>query len=346
MLFGDPGFKVQRMSRDPLDLWSMADLTTPFAIRAVATLRVADALRDGPLGLTELAERCSALPDPLGRVLRFLVHRGVFEEPENDVFAPNDAARALREDDPRGIREWLDLDGALGRADLAFTELLEQVRGNQSAYTATFESPFWEDLERDDDLSDSFDGIMETKTQGLAPTVANSYDWKRFDRVADIGGGRGVLIGQILRAHPSVYGIVVDLPTTVEHAREHLRDHGVADRTEAVSASFFDPLPVQADAYVLCDVLGDWDDEDAARILRRCAEAGGPNASVIVVERLPEAENMASFTEMDLRMMVYVGGRMRDRARTERVVASAGLFVAGVTRLDSDYCIIECLSDE
>lgn len=333
------------MSRDPRDLWSMADLTTPFAVRTVATLRVADALRDGPLGLRELAERCSAQPDPLGRVLRFLVQRDLFEEPETDVFAANDAARALRDDDPRGIREWLDLDGAVGRADLAFTELLEQVRGARSAYTATFDRPFWEDLDRDDDLAESFAGLMETKTRGLAPTLATAYDWKRFGRVADVGGGRGVLIGEVLRSHPDVHGVVVDQPPTVEHAREHLRDQGVSDRAEVVSANFFDPLPVRADAYVLCDVLDDWDDGDATRILGRCAEAGGPDASVIVVERLPDSENMASFTEMDLRMMVYVGGRMRDRARTEKVVAAAGMFVAEVTRLDDDYCIIECLPD-
>lgn len=333
------------MSRDPLDLWSMADLTTPFAVRTAATLRVADALRDGPLDLADLAERCSARADPLGRVLRFLVQRGLFEEPEADVFAANDAARALRSDDPRGIREWLDLDGAVGRADLAFTALLDQVRGTGEAYPETFGQPFSDDIADDEDLAESFEGLMETKTQGLAPVVATSYDWKRFEHVADVGGGRGVLIGQILRTCPGVFGTVVDQPATVEHAREHLRDQGVIDRAEAVVGSFFDPLPVRADAYVLCDVLGDWDDEEASRILARCAEAGGPDVSVIVVERLPEADNMLSFTEMDLRMMVYVGGRMRDRAGTERVAAAAGLFIAEVTPLDNDYCIIECLKD-
>ena len=334
------------MSRDPLDLWSMADLTTPFAVRTAATLRVADALRDGPLDVADLAERCSARADPLGRVLRFLVQRGLFEEPEADVFAANDAARALRSDDPRGIREWLDLDGAVGRADLAFTALLDQVRGTAEAYPETFGQPFAADLASDEELSESFDGLMETKTQGLAPAVATSYDWKRFERVADIGGGRGVLIGQILRTFPDVRGAVLDQPPTVEHAREYLRDQGVADRAEVLSANFFDPLPVRADAYVLCDVLDDWEDEEAARILARCAEAGGPDASVIVVERLPEPDNMASFTEMDLRMMVYAGGRMRDRARTERVVAAAGMFVAEMTQLDNDYCILECLKDQ
>lgn len=331
------------MGRDTVDVWSLADLATPFAVRAVATLGVADEVKDGPVALDELARRCAARADPLGRVLRFLVYRGLFAEPERDVFGPNDASRALESDDPQGLREWLDLDGAAGRADLAFVELLNQLRGEHHAYPAAFGRTFREDLAQEPRLAESFDELMETRSQSIAPAVARSYDWGKFTRIADIGGGKGVLLAEILREHPTLHGVLVDLPGPVDHADKYLRDQGVAERVEIVPATLFDPLPTQVDACLLCDVLGDWDDEEAVRILTRCTEAVGVDGRVLIVEALPsQPEGMAAFTEMDLRMMVYVGGRMRDLDATKQTAELAGLAVSGATHLN-DHCIIECL---
>lgn len=334
---------LRRMAPDPVDIWAMADLVKPFAVRTVATLRVADIVRDRPVALEEIAKRSEAQADPLGRLLRYLVQHGMFTEPEPDVFGPNAASRELESDSPSGTREWLDLDGAVGRADLAFVELIEQVRGHHPAYRAAFGRSFWEDLAHSAQLSDSFDDLMETKSSTLAPVVADELDWDRFGRVADIGGGKGVLIDAILQRYPDVRGMVVDLAGPARNADEYLRSRGLRDRVEVVTGSFFDPLPDSADAYVLSDVLGDWDDEDAIRILARCAEAAGADGSVLIIELLPGAPE--AFTEMDLRMMIYVGGRMRDLDRTDRIASAAGLFVAAVTRVSGGYGIIECLPD-
>ncbi|MEV0051433.1 methyltransferase [Saccharopolyspora shandongensis] len=324
------------------DVWAMADLATPFAVRTAATLRVPDAVKDGPLPLADIAHRCRAEADPLGRVLRFLVYRGVFTEPEHDVFGPNDASEALRSDLDDGPQPWLDLDGAVGRADLAFVELIEQVRGRHPAYPAAFGRSFWEDLAHNPQLSDSFDALMETKTYGIAPLIAVAHDWSAYGRIADVGGGKGVLLAEILRANPKARGILVDLTGPARSAADYLREQGVGDRSEVVTASFFDPLPIQADAVVVCDVLGDWDDEDATRILENCKRAIAPGGRVLIIELLPDQERMALFTEMDLRMMIYVGGRMRDLDRTQQVAEAAGLAVEDFTPLDNGYAIVEC----
>ncbi|MDA3646575.1 methyltransferase [Saccharopolyspora indica] len=330
------------MSSESPDIWAMADLATPFAVRTAATLRVPDVVKDGPLPLAEIAQRCRAVADPLGRVLRFLVHHGMFTEPEPDVFGPNDASNALRSDLVDGPRSWLDLDGAVGRADLAFVELIEQVRGHHPAYAAAFGRSFWEDLAHNPQLSESFDTLMETKTHGIAPLVTTAHDWTRYARIADVGGGKGVLLAEILRRHPQLRGVLVDLPGPAHHATTYLREQEVLDRAEVVAASFFEPLPARADAVIICDVLGDWDDADAAQILRHCGQALEPGGRVLIVELLPDSDRMATFTEMDLRMMVYVGGRMRDLDRTQQVAAAAGLSVEDFTPLDNGYAIIEC----
>lgn len=320
----------------------MADLATPFAVRTAATLRVPDVVKHGPLPLAEIAHLCKAEADPLGRVLRFLVHHGMFAEPEPDVFGPNEASDALRSDLADGPQPWLDLDGAVGRADLAFVELIEQVRGHHPAYPAAFGRSFWEDLAHSPQLSDSFDSLMETKTYGIAPLIATAHDWSAYARIADVGGGKGVLLAEILQTSPQSRGILIDLLGPARNAASYLQEQGVAERSEVVTASFFDPLPLQADAAVICDVLGDWDDEDAIRILEHCRQAVEPDGRLLIIELLPDKDRMALFTEMDLRMMIYVGGRMRDLDRTQQVAAAAGLTVEDFTPLDNGYAIIEC----
>ncbi|GAA0531938.1 methyltransferase [Saccharopolyspora thermophila] len=330
------------MPHDSFDIWAMADLATPFAVRTAATLRVPDVVKDGPVPLAEIAHRCRAEPDPLGRVLRFLVHHGMFTEPETDVFGPNDLSDALRSDAADSPRAWLDLDGAVGRADLAFVELIEQVRGHHPAYPAAFGRSFWEDLAHNSQLSDSFDELMENKTQDIAPLVVAAHDWSVHSRVADVGGGKGVLLAEILKSAPHLHGILVDLVGPSRNAAAYLDEQGVAERAEVVTANFFEPLPFEADCVVLCDVLGDWDDEDAARILQHCARAAGPDGQVLIVELLPDNDRMAQFTELDLRMMIYAGGRVRDLDRIQQVAAAAGLAVEDFTPLDNGYAVIEC----
>ena len=42
-----------------------------------------------------------------------------------------------------------------------------------------------------------------------------AYDFSPFHLVADIGGGQGSTLAAILAAHPSVNGILLDLPQVV-----------------------------------------------------------------------------------------------------------------------------------
>ena len=93
-------------------LLGLTGMAGPWAVRVAATLRLADLVTDGGTELAELACRAGADPDALGRVLRYLVARGVFDEPKPGVFAVNDAARWLRDEHPARLRRWLDLEGA------------------------------------------------------------------------------------------------------------------------------------------------------------------------------------------------------------------------------------------
>ena len=262
--------------RKPVDVWKLADLCTPWCMHVAVTLRVPDLLAAGTSELHELATAAGADAGALGRVLRHLVGEGVFEEPEPGRFALAEPARALI--DP-GAQLGLDLDGFGGRMAHAWGSLLTAVRTGRPASAAVFGREFWDDLAAHPELSESFDALMGPPGHGLPdPEVLLAGDWEAIRTVVDVGGGTGALLAEVLRARPGVLGVLVDLPSTVARSRALLEAAGVADRVTLAPQSFFEPLPVGADLYLLKSVLADWPDREAQVILRRCAEAARPGS--------------------------------------------------------------------
>jgi O-methyltransferase domain len=309
-------------------LWAMADLATPMAVRVAATLRIADHITRGRQTAPELAEATGADADALDRVLRHLVTVGVLGRDQSHRYVLTAPGQALRDDHPAGMRAMLDLETAIGRADLCLVQLLHTVRTGQPAFPAQFGRSFWDDLAADPTRSASFDAQMGADVAAWAPDIVAAYDWGSLAHVVDVGGGNGALLAALLREHPALRGTVLDLPGAAEAARKALTTAGLADRGDAVAGSFFDPLPPGAGGYLLCAVLHDWDDEPARAILRRCAEAAGTDGRVFVVEKLVTDTDRR--TEMDLRVLAYFGGRERDIAELTALAAAAGLRVAAV----------------
>jgi hypothetical protein len=306
----------------------MADLATPMAVRVAATLRIADHIAGGRRTAPELAEASGADAGTLDRVLRHLVTVGLLRRDGPDGYALTGRGQALRDDHPAGLRAMLDLERAIGRADLSFVQLLHTVRTGEPAFPAQFGRSFWDDLAADPARSASFDEQMAADVTAWAPGIVAAHDWGSLGHLIDVGGGNGALLAALLRRHPELRGTVLDLPGAAEAARRALAAAGLADRGDAVAGSFFDPLPPGAGGYLLCAILHDWDDRAARAILRRCAEAAGPGGRVFVVEKLvTEAD---ARTEMDLRVLAYFGGRERDLDQLSALAAAAGLRVAAV----------------
>ena len=312
------------------------DLVTPIAVRAAATLRVADMMANGPVPVDELARLSGSDPDALGRLLRHLVCHGVFVEPRTGEFGLNEVAALLRSDHPSGMQVSLDLNGFGGQMDLAFTGLLHTLRTGQPAWETVFGTPFWQFLAANPAMSASFDATMAAGPEYVAD-AARGYDWSGVDHVVDIGGGTGRLLGELLVLHPQMRATLVDLPDTVDRGREYLAGLGLDQRCTFVGQSFFEALPAGSDLYVLSNVLHDWADAKATAILRRCAEAAGDSGRVIVIED----GDSAMVAEMDLRMLVLCGGRQHSVDDYTALASAAGLALANTHLTPLGQVIIE-----
>ena len=320
-----------------MDLWVMSDLSTPWCVHVVATLRIADHISAGITEIDKLAAAAGADRDSLHLVLRHLVSKGVFEAPAPGRFALNEAARQLL-DGP--LRLGLDLDSFGGRMAHAWGTLLSAVRTGKPAYHEAFGRAYWEDLDAHPEIAASFDAFMGPAGHGVPDphVLIAPADWDSIRTVVDVGGGTGALLAEILRSQPHVHGVLVDLPRTVARSGEIFEAAGVGDRVTTVGQSFFDPLPGGHDLYLLKSVLNDWPDREATAILRRCAEAAHPSGRVIVFTGAAPGEPVSP----DLLMLVLVGGRARTFDEFSAMAREAGLLVSGSGRQPSGRVMVEC----
>jgi len=307
------------------NLWRMLDVITPMALRVAATLRLSDLIQAGHGDIADLAARAGADRDALARLLRHLAARGVYVEAAPGRFELTELAACLLDDHPSGSREWLDLEGFGGRMDLAFFDLLATVRAGrppEDGHKAKFSAA----------ITASYDTVMEAQSRLQAPAIAAAIDLAGVGHVVDVGGGTGTLLAEVLRAHPKVRGTLLELPATAETARRVLGEAGLADRCQVVAGDLFEVMPAAGDVHLWKFVIHALNDEEAARGLRRCRDAGRADSRIVVIEgTVGPGDDRSMFTEMDLRMLILGHGRERTLEEYRALAERAGLAVGTVT---------------
>jgi hypothetical protein len=112
------------------------------------------------------------------------------------------------------------------------------VRTGERPFDHVYGPRVWEYYAANPDEGARFDAAMAAITGRLAEAVVSSYDFSRYGRVVDVGGGDGTLLAAILRSAPSARGVLFDVPAVVDRAQPALESAGVLDRTELVGGDF------------------------------------------------------------------------------------------------------------
>ena len=201
-------------------------------------------------------------------------------------------------------------------------------------------------LELDPSKASAFNMAMVQRTRLVAREVVRHHDFSGAGTIVDVGGGYGVLLEAVLRANPDARGVLVDRPHAVAGARALVEQAGVADRCELVPGDFFDSIPAGADIYLLKNIIHDWDDERALRILRNCHVAMPDGGRVLLVEhilpdRLEPSASHRAIVHTDLAMMLGPGGMERNEHAFRELLRCSGLALAGVKPIGLGYSILE-----
>jgi hypothetical protein len=297
------------------------------AIHVAAVLGVADHMATGPRPSDEIAAAVGAHPRALYRLLRALAAIGVLREHEDRRFSLAAMGECLRSDAELSMRPWATYIGQAYRWR-TWGHLLHSVRTGENAFRALHGMDSWIYRERHPEQNTIFNAAMTGNSRRVDRAIVAAYDFSRFERIADVGGGQGSLLAAILAANPEARGVLFDLPHVVATAAPVLEAAGIGGRCEVVGGSMFESVPDGCAAYVMKFILHDWDDADGTRILQACRRAMRSDAKLLVIDRLVGPPNEDPAVKLsDLNMLVGPGGQERTREEF------AALFRAGGFRL-------------
>ncbi|WP_297595521.1 methyltransferase [Mycobacterium sp.] len=311
------------------------------AITSAADLGVADALADGPLSGEQLADRVGANADALRRLMRALIGIGIFRQRSDGLYALTPLAETLRSDAPVSMagmarwvgspqhrEHWSHLTGAIRRGN----PVLPELRGK----------PAFEYLADEPELGRIFNSAMTNVSEFATVPLTAAYDFGAFGTIVDVGGGHGRLLAAILETAPKSRGVLFDLPEVVADAPELFRKYGVDDRVRIEEGSFFDSAPEGGDAYVLKNVIHDWPEEDAVRILKNVRAAAPPGARLLLCEFvIPDHDRDFHGKWVDIEMLVVAGARERTADEYGRLFDQAGFRLNRVVDTVSPLSIVE-----
>jgi hypothetical protein len=313
------------------------------AIRTACELRLPELLAGGIRSATAMAEGARCHAPSLLRLLRALVTLGVCSESDHSHFGLTPSGELLLEEHPQSVRAWALLAG--GQIWQRWSELDISVRTGISHRRRHNGEDGFGELAHNPAAAAQFYAAMVAITRSIAGAVAQAIDTTDVRQVVDVGGGNGELLAQVLAAHPSLCGVLFDLPQGLDGATAVLDRAGVTARCTRVAGSFFDTMPQHADLYLLKSVLHNWDDTRSVQVLQRCRAAMAPHGRVCVIERVmaERVSNTAhdrAVARSDLNMLVALSGRERTAREFASLFDAADLAMQAAMGSAGEYKLL------
>jgi len=307
-------------------------------VYAAAKFDIAGHLWDGPKSAAELANLTGTNEENLYRLMRFLASIDVFKEEPNRHFSNTETSALLAQQHPETLRTLvLFYSGEMSRS---FDQLAACVKEGKAAFELTYQQPVFNYFKDHPAAAKRFNEAMKDKSQIVITSCLSSYDFGKFSKVYDIGGGTGHFLSTLLKKNPSMRGLLFDVPAVIKDAQPNLADFG--QRCAAIAGDFFKSVPSDGEAYLLKSVIHDWNDADALKILKQCHKAMPARGTLVLIEPIIHSANEQEYAKcMDVYMMAITGGKERTRKDFEELLKQAGFRIDTVVQTDTEFAIIE-----
>ncbi|KAK4194886.1 S-adenosyl-L-methionine-dependent methyltransferase [Triangularia verruculosa] len=368
----DVVFEALRRIQSPWDIAWDQNWVNPAINAAVKTLidagvfkKWADEAGGSPITCSKLAELTGADELLIRRMMRAISGQFLVQEVAQDTYARTPWARALAEDP--------SFSGMYGGF---YHELNSQMFRTLPFYLREtgFQNPtnvndcnfqFWQGdknanmfqyVGTNSRLTSDFNDAMECHSKyNLTPWVdiyptdtviesaAKTDGAQPRPLVVDIGGGKGHDLKKFLVRHPDTSPgslVLQDLP-------DILRGVEVCPAIKVQPHDFFTPQPAESEGarvYLMHNVLHDWPDETARKILQTLAPAMKKGYSRLLIHEslVSSVKPLSRVTVSDITMMACLAAAERSEEQWRELVTSAGLTIVRIWRpVQSVESIIE-----
>jgi hypothetical protein len=317
-----------------------------FSLAAIARLGIADHMSEAPTDVEQIALSSGTQAPFLYRVLRLLSSVGVFTEGPPRHFALSPAGRLMQSGNPHSMR-----DMAIMFADpwklQSYARMDDCLRTGKDGVSLAFGKHAFDLFPQIPDQAANFHRAMTSFSRVAADAILEVADFSPFHRIADCGGGHGILLSRILEKFPQLKGVLFDLAEVVSGALGTGHFRGAEDRVTIEPGSFFERVPGNCDAYIMKHIVHDWDDGSCRRILSLMREQlvkTAPNTGRVFLAEMvvPDSPAPAPAKMLDIEMLVCTpGGKERTAAEFAQLLESAGLRLIGIKPLPSPVCLLE-----
>lgn len=310
-----------------------------------AELNIAGYLKEKPLDVEELAAKTNTLPEALYRVLRALASEGIFRELAGRRFKLNSTAKALLEGDGSMRHVIIHHLGPVNWS--ANGNLMHTVKTGENAFKGLYGMEIYPFLQEHPENMQRFERSMSELSELALYPVLSRYDFSKCRIVADIGGGIGFLLSKILEKYPALQGRLFELPENEMKAAEFIEACGLGGRMSFIPGSFLEPFSLEADTYLMKNVLHNWDDEQCTRILGNLKASMGKGGRLLVLEMVVPGPGVASYAKMvDIQMLSAMpGGKERTETEYSLLMHKSGFRLMRIIPTIAPLSILEAVTE-
>lgn len=293
-------------------------------MRACIALNLLEMLREAPLSVESLAQRCALPTASMLSLLKAAESLRLVESlPDGRYALGGDGAALLGNP---GVAEMIVHHDAL-YADLADPVALLR-RGGGGGQLAGY----WPYSQGDSEAAARYSALMAASQPMIAEQVIRAYRFARHRHVLDVGGGEGAFLERVAAHYPNLTLSLFDLPPVAERARARL-----GERVNITGGSFVDdPLPRGADIVTLVRILHDHDDDRAQALLAAIAASLAPGDSLLVAEPMAGTAGAEAMGHgyFGLYLLAMGSGRPRTAAELSAMIRRAGFSSVREVRTD------------
>lgn len=302
----------------------------------IARLGVPDLLAEGPRSLAELAQATGADERSLQRLLRGAVGFGLLDLTVTGDFAITASAELLRSDVPGSLRA----TAVMFSSDeywRSWGGLETAVRSGNVAFNSIFGVSYFAHLEQHPEQRATLLESLTDANRRAAAAIAERCDLSTARALLDVGGGDGEVLKALLKRNPQLSGTLFDLPESTGFARQKLSEAGLEERSEVIGGDFFNEVPTGYDAYLLKNVLHNWDDRQSSAILANIRTAIPEHSRLFVVENVIPEDSEGLRADLgavmfDHVMMVVLGGMERTASEYRTLLEGTGFAMESISK--------------
>jgi SAM-dependent methyltransferase len=194
----------------------------------------------------------------------------------------------------------------------------------------------WHKSMETEDFATQFTAAMDCRGVYLAQAVAKSIDLSGHRHLLDIAGGSGIYACSLVTHYPQLTATVFEKPPVDRIATGAIANRGCSEKVRVVTGDMLSaPLPTNADAHLLSNVLHDWDIPVVMQLLKTSFDALVPGGVVMVHDAFLNAEKNGPLhvAEYSVLLMHSSEGRCYSVREMETYLTEAGFrdvrYVAG-----------------